>query len=94
MFLFLFLLKENPSHVLKIEARRGSCQTQTEYLKGGGDGTSSSKVVADRPAIGRDYGTSHTRCAGPTPHDISQMDSSAEFGTGGSPTIWGKEVER
>jgi hypothetical protein len=91
--MFLLLLKENPPHVLKIETRRGSCQTQTEYLKGG-DGTSISKVVADRPAIGRDNGTSHSRCAGPTPHDISQMDSSAKFGTGGSPTICYKEVER
>jgi hypothetical protein len=91
--MFLLLLKENPSHVLKIEVRRWSCQTQTEYLKGG-DGTSSGKVVADRPAIGWDNGTSHSRCAGPSPHDISQMNSSAEFGTGGSPTICGKEVER
>ncbi len=44
--------------------------------------------------MGRDNGASHSRCAGPTPQDISQIESSPEFGTGGSPTICGKEVVR
>jgi len=50
--------------------------------------------VPDETAMGRDNGALHSRCAGPTPQDISQMESSAEFGTGGSPTICSKEVVR
>jgi hypothetical protein len=37
--MFLFLLQENPSHVLRIEGRRKAGYIQTRYLKGGGKTT-------------------------------------------------------
>ena len=50
--------------------------------------------MAGEATIGRKNGTSQSRNEGPTPHDINQRDSSAEFGMVGSPTICGKEVKR